>query len=51
MENAFRDSMGESQEHIAQCLRLLCDAEKKLHSEAVNERVLFEQTIVAMLQA
>lgn len=49
VENAFRDSMGETTEHIAVCLRMLCEAEKRLHSEAVNERVLFEQTIVNML--
>ncbi len=51
VENAFRDSMGEADEHITHCLCLLRDAEKVLHSGAVNERVLFEKTIVAMLQA
>ncbi len=51
VENAFRDSMNDSKEHIAQCLCLLRDAEKTLHSEAVNERVLFEKTIIAMLRS
>ncbi|MBP0972283.1 MAG: DNA polymerase III subunit delta [Oscillospiraceae bacterium] len=50
VENAFRSSSGETNEHIAACLRLLCDAEKRLHSGAVDERVLFEQTIVEMLR-
>ncbi len=50
VENAFRDSMNESEEHIAHCLCLLRDAETTLHSGAVEERVLFEKTIVAMLQ-
>ncbi len=50
VENAFRSSMGETNEHIAACLALLCEAEKRLHSGAVDERVLFEQTIVEMLR-
>lgn len=50
VENAFRDSTGESAAHIAKCLKLLCDAERRLHSQAVNERVLFEQTIAEMLR-
>lgn len=50
VENAFRDSSGESAEHITKCLKLLCEAEQKLHSQAVNERVLFERTIVEMLR-
>lgn len=50
VENAFRDSRGESAKHIARCLKLLCDAERTLHSQAVDERVLFEQTIVEMLR-
>lgn len=50
VENSFRDSSGESAKHIAKCLKLLCEAEQKLHSQAVNERVLFEQTIVEMLR-
>ncbi len=49
VENAFQDSTGKSVEYITACLQLLCDAEKRLHSEVVNERVLFEQTIVRML--
>ncbi len=50
VDNAFQDSTGRTVESISACLKLLCDAEKRLHSEAVNERVLFEQTIVRMLQ-
>lgn len=50
VENAFRSSMGESSEHITECLRLLCEAEKRLHSGAADERVLFEKTIVEMLR-
>lgn len=50
VENAFRDSMNESPEHIARCLKLLRDAETTLHTQAVNERVLFERTIVEMLR-
>lgn len=50
VENAFRDSQGESAGRITKCLKLLRDAEKKLHSQVVNERVLFEQTIVEMLR-
>lgn len=50
VENAFRSSMGETNEHIAECLRLLCEAEKRLHSGAADERVLFEKTIVEMLR-
>ncbi len=50
VENAFRDSGSESTEHISKCLKLLCEAERKLHSQAVNERVLFEHTIVEMLR-
>ena len=50
VENAFRSSMGETDAHIAACLRLLCEAEKRLHSGTVDERVLFEQTIVEMLR-
>lgn len=49
VENAFRTSMGETNAHIAKCLELLCNAEKRLHSGAVDERVLFEKTIVEML--
>jgi DNA polymerase-3 subunit delta len=51
VENAFRDSMHEAPEQIARCLRLLCRAEMKMHSAAVNERVLLEQTIAEMLQS
>ncbi len=50
VENAFRDSGSETTEHIAKCLVLLRDAEHMLHSQAVNERVLFERTIVEMLR-
>lgn len=50
VENAFRDSRGETAAHITKCLKLLCDAERRLHSQAVNERVLFEQTIAEMLR-
>ncbi len=50
VENAFRDSSSESTQHISKCLKLLCDAEQKLHTQAVNERVLFERTIVEMLR-
>lgn len=50
VENAFRTSMGETMEHITKCLRLLCDAQTRLHSGAVDERVLFEKTIVEMLR-
>ena len=50
VENAFRSSMGETMEHITTCLQLLCDAEKRLHSGAVDERMLFERTIVEMLR-
>ncbi len=50
VENAFRDSAGYELAHIAACLQLLCETERRLHSQAVDERVLFEQTIVQMLQ-
>ncbi len=50
VENAFRTSQGETMEHITKCLMLLCDAERRLHSGAVDERVLFEKTIVEMLR-
>lgn len=50
VENAFRDSSGESVQHITKCLKLLCNAEKTLHTQAVDERVLFERTIVEMLR-
>lgn len=50
VENAFRTSMGETTEHISRCLALLCEAETRLHSGAVDERVLFEKTIVEMLR-
>ncbi len=50
VENAFRDSQGENAGRITKCLKLLRDAERKLHSQAVNDRVLFEQTIVEMLR-
>jgi len=50
VENAFRDSSGESTQHIVACLKLLCEAELKLHTQSVDERVLFERTIVEMLR-
>lgn len=50
VDNAFRSSTGETQEHIDLCLLLLSRAEQKMHSEAVDERVLLEQTIVEMLR-
>lgn len=50
VENAFRSSMGETQEHIDRCLALLCRAEQQMHSGAADERVLFEKAIVAMLR-
>ncbi len=50
VERAFRDSVGESPEHIAKCLRLLCDAEKQMHSGMMDERVLFEKTVIEMLR-
>lgn len=51
VDNAFRDSMGESVEHLTKCLKLLCDAEQQLHSGGADERVIFEKTIVQMLQS
>ena len=51
VENAFRTSVGESMEHLTRCLVLLSDAETRLHSGAVDERVLFEKTIVEMLRS
>ena len=50
VENAFRNSMGETMEHLTRCLCLLRDAEKQMYSGAVNERVVFEKTIVEMLR-
>jgi len=50
VERSFRDSMSESPEHLAKCLKLLRDAEKQMHSGAVDERVLFEQTVIEMLR-
>ena len=50
VERSFRDSMGESPGHIAYCLKLLCQAEKQMHSGVVDERVLFEQTVIEMLR-
>ncbi len=50
VEKAFRSSTGESYEHITRCLELLCAAETRLHSAAVDERVLFEETIIEMLR-
>lgn len=50
VERSFKDSMGESLEHIAKCLNLLCDAQVKMYSGSVDERVLFEKTVITMLQ-
>lgn len=50
VERSFRDSMGETSEHITRCLNLLCSAEQQMYSGAVDERVLFEKTIIEMLQ-
>ncbi|MDE5755324.1 MAG: DNA polymerase III subunit delta [Oscillospiraceae bacterium] len=50
VERAFQDSMKQSPEHVATCLRLLCDTEQKMHSGSADERVLFEQMIVEMLR-
>jgi hypothetical protein len=50
VENAFRTSTGENSRHIAKCLSLLAQAETRLHSAAVDERVLFEETIIEMLR-
>ncbi|MBR1528950.1 MAG: DNA polymerase III subunit delta [Oscillospiraceae bacterium] len=50
VERSFRDSMGETPEHITECLNLLCEAEKKMHSGTVDERVLFEKTVIEMLR-
>ena len=50
VENAFKSSMGDTLTHVSNCLKLLVDAEKRLHSGAVDERVLFEKTIVQMLR-
>ena len=50
VEKAFRSSAGESVAHISECLALLAAAETKLHSAAVDERVLFEETIIEMLR-
>lgn len=50
VERSFRDSMGETPEHITECLNLLCEAERKMHSGTVDERVLFEKTVIEMLR-
>ena len=50
VERSFRDSMGETPEHIAECLNLICEAEKKMHSGTVDERVFFEKTVIEMLR-
>ena len=50
VENAFRSSRSESAAHITKCLELLCRAEQRLHTGAADERVLFEKTILEMLQ-
>ncbi len=50
VERAFRDSAGETPEHLAECLDLLCRAEKKMHTGMVDERVLLEKTVVEMLK-
>ena len=50
VENAFRNSMGENMEHLTKCLCLLRDAEQQMYSGAVDERVIFEKTIVEMLR-
>lgn len=50
VDNAFRSSMRETQEHIDRCLYLLCRAEQQMHSGAADERVLFEKIIVEMLR-
>ena len=50
VEKAFRSSMGENQQHLTRCLTLLAKAETKLHSAVVDERVLFEETIIEMLR-
>ena len=50
VENAFRNSMGETVEHLTKCLCLLRDAEQRMYSGAVDERVVFEKTIVEMLR-
>ena len=49
VERAFQDSMKQSPEHIAACLRLLCDTEQKMHSGSADQRVLFEQMMIEML--
>lgn len=49
VERSFRDSMGETPEHIAECLYLLCQAEQQMHSGTADERVLFEKTVIEML--
>lgn len=50
VENTFRDSSKRSMSHITRCLTLLCRAEQQMYSGAVDGRVLFEKTIVEMLQ-
>ena len=50
VERSFRDSMGETPEHIAECLALLCEAERQMHSGTVDERVLLEKTVIEMLR-
>lgn len=50
VEKAFRSSTGESTAHISKCLNLLAAAETRLHSGVVDERVLFEETIIEMLR-
>ena len=50
VENYFRDSMNQSLEHIAMCLNLLCNAQAKMYSGVVDNRVLFEKTVIEMLK-
>lgn len=48
-ERAFQDSMKQSPEQIAGCLRILCECEQHMHAGTADERVLFERAIIEML--
>lgn len=50
VENAFRDCSKHSMSRITRCLTLMRRAEQQMYSGTADGRVLFEKTIVDMLQ-
>ncbi len=50
VENAFQDAMGKNSRQISACLQIITEAQTRLHTTEVDQRVLFESCIVQMLQ-